>query len=397
MNSKLKLLLLSTFVLCSSVSSFAELDVKSINQKFGINFLKDNNLWDDTASDFTKRLGAKFSSSKIQGGTIYTTYAKGKVLGANIEQFNIEEIDGKVSQVDLVFFNKGDSVDGKKWTQQNQRKMKEQWDSIEASLNNLAGQPKKGSWGAGRVKNRALIWKTENFAFWLEFKPREFIILHITPPNSKGASTTNTASVTEFDGKVNVKKDSNGDVYIHNIPMVDQGGKGYCVPATIERVLKYYNIQDVSMHKIADLCNTQVGGGTTIDSVMTDFRKVSNSFKLRMANVSSFSMNTVATMVDKGIPVFWTLFSTDEYIKRMIDNTKLRTSEDFNNYMKIIKKQKKIDKKIDGAHICLIIGYNHKSKELAVSNSWGEKFAITWIRFADAKVVGRNTFVINPR
>ena len=397
MSKKFKIALFCVLSLGISNPIFADINVNEVNKKFGINFLQDANLWDDSATDYIKRMGAKFSSTKVGSKTIHTTYAKGKVLGSEIEQMRVEETSSKVSQVDLVFFNKGDSVEGKKWTPQLQRKMKEQWDTLEESLNTLAGKSKNGYWGTGRVKNKAKIWKNQNFAFWLEFKPREFIILHITPPNATGENTQKSVSVTNFDGKTNVKKDGNGDIYIQNIPMVDQGAKGYCVPATIERVLKYYNIADVDMHKIAAVCKTQVGGGTTIDSVMTDFRNVSNSFKLRMANVGSFSMNAIAAMIDKGIPIFWTLFSTDEYTKRMLDNSQLRSKEDFNDYMKILKKQDKLSRKLENAHICLIIGYNKKSKELAVSNSWGEKFTITWVRFADAKTVGRNCFVINPR
>ncbi len=397
LKNKLKEILILSLLFITPLLAFAQDDIKAINKKFGIYLLQDDSIWDDTSVDLIKRLRVKFSTTQIQNGAIHTTYAKGKILGAEIEQFRIEETNKKVSQIDLVFFNKGDSVDGKKWTPQLQRKMKQQWETIVKQLSSFAGKPQNGYWGSGRIKNKASIWKHEKFALWLEIKPKEFIILHITPPNSQGADSTKSATAIIFNGKENIKKQSNGDVYIQNIPMVDQGAKGYCVPATIERVLKYYNIQDVDMHKIASVCKTQVGGGTTIDSVMTDFRNVSNSFKLRMANVGSFSMNAIANMIDKGIPVFWTMFSTDEYTKRMIENSQLRTKEDFDSYLKIIKKQEKLNRKLEGPHVCLIIGYNKKSKELAVSNSWGEKFTITWVRFSDAKIVGRNCFVINPR
>lgn len=37
--------------------------------------------------------------------------------------------------------------------------------------------------------------------------------------------------------------------------------KGYCATATVERCLKYYGIENVDMHKIAELCGTGAGGG----------------------------------------------------------------------------------------------------------------------------------------
>lgn len=56
---------------------------------------------------------------------------------------------------------------------------------------------------------------------------------------------------------------ANGDVYIEGVPMVNQGQKGYCVPATISRVLRYYGV-DVDMHALALDMETDVGGGTSI-------------------------------------------------------------------------------------------------------------------------------------
>ena len=376
----------------------AEINPNDINKKFGINFMADANLWDDAAADMTKRLGARFESTKTEDSIVYATYAKGKVLSAAIEQMRIVEKNGKVAQVDMVFFNKGDSADGKKWSQKMQRQMNEQWKVIEGSLNSFAGDGANGTWGYGKVKNKAKIWHCENMAFYLEFKPREFIILHIIPPDAEASAGQKAVAAADFDGKANVETGANGDVYIKNIPMVDQGPKGYCVPATMERILKYYSIPDVDMHKIAAVCKTNVGGGTTISSVMKDFKNVCNTFKLRMAPVNGFTMNSISALVDKGIPVCWTLLSTKPYTERMVANTEKRQKEaDFDSYISFIKDQKKLPKLRDGAHICLIIGYNKKSKELAVSNSWGDSFAISWVRFDDAKTVSHNLFVISPR
>lgn len=53
----------------------------------------------------------------------------------------------------------------------------------------------------------------------------------------------------------NIKKLENGDVYIQNIPMVDQGQKGYCVVATTQRLFEYYGIQ-ADQHQIAQVAGT---------------------------------------------------------------------------------------------------------------------------------------------
>lgn len=396
----MKLFVKSSFLVAIAmfcVNSFAEINVREMNTKFGINLFQDANLWDDSGSALIQRLGAKFQSTKAGNKTISATYAKGKVLKAEIEQLSITEIDGKVSQLDFVFFNKGDSVEGKKWTQKLQREMLQQWEILETSLNDIAGKSTNGTWGFGRTKNKAKIWKLENYMFCLEFKPKEFIILHVIHPDTEKKTATKQTASDTFNGKQNVTKEPNGDIHIENIPMVDQGPKGYCVPATIERCLKYYNITDIDMHKIASICDTRVGGGTTFDSVMTDFKKVCNTFKLKIGNAGGFSMNSIVSKIDNGIPICWMLFATDDFLKRMVANSDKRANADFTEYCKYLKAQDKIKKQMVNPHICLIIGYNKKSKEIAISNSWGEKYKIHWVRFDDAKAIARNIFIINPR
>lgn len=393
------ILVLVSFFACAA-AAFADVDFAEINKKFGINMLKDANLFDDSPAEFAKRLGPKFEKTKVASGEIWTSYAKGKVLGVSLEQMRFKAVDGKVSQVDMVFFNKGDSAKGDKWTPQMQRQMKKTHDELGEQLDSFAGKSVQGTWGYGRVKNKAQIWTLENYVFTLEFKPKEFIVLHILPKSASGGAPAASQKKTvsdDFDGKANVKTDENGDVHIANIPMVDQGPKGYCVPATMERILKYYNIPDVDMHKIAAACKTNVGGGTTLNNVMNDFKKVCSTFKLKMAKVNGFTLNSISSMIDRGIPVCWTLFSTDAYMKRMVENSDKRTTANFAEYAKTLKDQPKIKREMKNAHLCLIIGYNKKSKEIAVSNSWGEQYSIHWVRFDDAKIIGRDVFFISPR
>ncbi|MBR5050606.1 MAG: hypothetical protein IKX75_04645, partial [Desulfovibrio sp.] len=63
--------------------------------------------------------------------------------------------------------------------------------------------------------------------------------------------------------KENVVPCERGGVWISGIPMVDQGDKGYCVVATLERLIRYYG-GEVSQHELAQLFNTADGGGTSI-------------------------------------------------------------------------------------------------------------------------------------
>ena len=67
--------------------------------------------------------------------------------------------------------------------------------------------------------------------------------------------------------EANVEKRANGDLVILNIPMVDQGPKGYCVPATFERCMRYMEIP-ADMYLLAMAGNTGMGGGTVISTLV---------------------------------------------------------------------------------------------------------------------------------
>ena len=70
----------------------------------------------------------------------------------------------------------------------------------------------------------------------------------------------------------NIKKNFRGDAYLDNFPMVDQGAKGYCVVATLERILKYYG-SDVDQHLLAQMANSRGVGGTQVEQMITVLKK----------------------------------------------------------------------------------------------------------------------------
>ena len=63
--------------------------------------------------------------------------------------------------------------------------------------------------------------------------------------------------------------EDDGDVWIAGVPMVDQGEKGYCVPCTLERVLRYLGFR-ADTHELALALQTKCrgNGGTPIEESM---------------------------------------------------------------------------------------------------------------------------------
>ena len=50
-----------------------------------------------------------------------------------------------------------------------------------------------------------------------------------------------------------------------------------------------------------------------------------------------------------------------------------------------------------GGHQRMIIGYNAKTNEIAISDSWSKAFAIRWMTLPEANAINAGqTFVIEP-
>jgi len=151
---------------------------------------------------------------------------------------------------------------------------------------------------------------------------------------------TTDAEAAKYPGTVKV-----GDVFVQ-VPMVDQGPKGYCAPATVTRVVQYYG-NETTMNEMAAMMGTQDGGGTRLTDIRDGVRKVTR--RLRMSfkeedvpdkkrldsqrRVDRWMAKAVVDYIDSGNPIFWTIPD----------------------------------------HIRLIVGYNARTREVLYSDSWGRK------------------------
>jgi hypothetical protein len=79
--------------------------------------------------------------------------------------------------------------------------------------------------------------------------------------------STSREHVKRFVGGDHVERLASGDVKLRGIPMVDQGEKGYCVVASLERVLRYYGAA-VDQHELAQLANSDGNAGTSMDAML---------------------------------------------------------------------------------------------------------------------------------
>src|SRR5690606_37259732 len=126
----------------------------------------------------------------------------------------------------------------------------------------------------GAVATTGWMWTKGDTAVLLEGsmnrseKRAEFIRLRFASVSASKSAPSGMARRGTF--SANVKKDDKGFTYVDGIPMVDQGQKGYCVVATVERVARYFGA-DIDQHEMPQLADTSEDG-TRGDSMEKAFQ-----------------------------------------------------------------------------------------------------------------------------
>jgi hypothetical protein len=196
----------------------------------------------------------------------------------------------------------------------------------------------------------------------------------------------------------NLEKRENGDVVVGDLPMVDQGPKGYCVPATAERAMRYLGIP-ADMYILANAGQSGFGGGTSVEMLLEgiapQIRSKRRSFD---AWSGELKVKEIAKYIDKGVPIMWCLYSTDKFNDTANKRTKDRKEvTDWASWKSKVMEESaanKLPKDKDTAHVVLITGYNRDTNEIAFSDSWGENFKERWITLPEAEQVSQQRFYV---
>lgn len=257
--------------------------------------------------------------------------------------------------------------------------------AIRESLTQVLGAPVSQRYGEGKTRGTIYRWNWNGHAMLLSAEEGEAVTLTVVATEfaDAGGKTARLNDKLLRDRLTeSLEKAPNGDVFIRNIPMVDQGPKGYCVPATFERVMRFMGI-DTDMYLLAMIGESSAGGGTSIPHLMegvnSQLRRKGR--RAKEENLKELRVKDVKRAIDAGIPVMWQMHAADLYGKLTNENTSKRKKNA--DMQKPIARE--IGKQVDGVakpsengHCCMIIGYNEETQELAVSDSWGPSFEIRW-------------------
>ncbi|MEO8824684.1 MAG: C39 family peptidase [Chthoniobacterales bacterium] len=397
-----------------------EPDFQKMNEVFGIPVWQSDNLWSDTDTAVAERLKWP-EESRTSSDSSYRLYAdsKERVLGARPFSLALYGVHDKPTLISMVFANKGDAAElvnpetaqagvrGVREAQQSMNNYKKyiQQDAqeIQKRLTELLGPPQGDTFGQGR-DTRELVkrWDWKGHSILLAAPREEYVAVRIVPTDSLKDNTTATnLTGTEMRTKLQerIEHRPNGDVVLKDIPMVDQGPKGYCVPATWERALRYMGIP-ADMYVLAMAGKSETGGGTSVASIVSGASDLVYKSGRRLTQQGArVQVHNVARYIDQGVPIMWPMFVDDKLNHSISDRTAQRANTtDWEGWKKLLDPFKKSARRIvidrRSSHMCMIIGYNEKTGEIAVSDSWGKHFAERWMTAEEADAISQGSFIV---
>ena len=350
--------------------------------------------------------------------------------------------EGNPSRMAFSIFSRGDSDQLAHTRDQFESQIKTLRDTISKRL--AVASTERGKDKASAVAAEGFVWMKPPAAYLLEysyqrevksrdieFRP-EFIRLRVARIGGKSSAPTATAAtgVSKASLTANLKRAENGDVYISNVPMVDQGPKGYCAVATAERVFKYYGIP-VDQHEMAQVADTGAGGGTSPDKMYEALNKLEGRLRVRVRVIENWDfkkfMDEVADYnkeakrakkpeVDAS-PRGKVIYVNEIYGK--MDGEVLKVSRTERDRSGFGKFQRSVNGLIDqgipvmwsvslgllpepeipqasGGHMRLIIGYNTKTGEILYTDSWGADHALKRMPVANAFAITTGMYYMEP-
>jgi hypothetical protein len=298
----------------------------------------------------------------------------------------------------------------------------------------------RGRDASSAVKADGFVWQTAKSQYLLEYsftrevKSRgipfraEFVRLEVRPVEKRSTLLTSaTPTRPRFNPADHIKREANGDVWLHDVPMVDQGQKGYCVVATTERVVRYYG-GEVDSNELAQMGNSDAEGGTSLTAMTAALKKVAARLRIKVREHEKLEIKAILAMVrdynraakaagEPQIPDPGNFIDVGAIYGAMkgevLKEARTRNKADMNRFARDV--QRYVDAGVPvlwsvhlglvpephvpqsgGGHMRLIIGYNLKTQEILYSDSWGAGHELKRMKIDDAWTITTQVLTIEP-
>jgi hypothetical protein len=380
-------------------------------------FPADGTLWDEEAGAVAERLGLPVES-RTPGDASYRLYPPedARLFGRRPHSVSLSARDGQPVALNIIFANKGDSVGQfmraapgerpphvAKILRDYRKAIEADDEALDAVLGALLGPATAEKTGAGgQLQERSRRRDWNGHALQLVSVRHEYVALRIVPPDEAGVSPR-AERVTDQELRARlaerVERRPNGDVVIRDIPMVDQGPKGFCVPATMERMLRHLGIPS-DMYLLAMAANTGPGGGTRVADVVAAVRQTAQRHGRRVVTVSGRPAgSTVAAWIESGVPVLWAIDTSTSVDELINQRTRERVKvDDWAQWKESLRGARRAARQLargaDEGHVCLITGFNAETGEIALSDSWGPDYVERWITEEEAAAISQGSMAV---
>ncbi len=435
-------------VFCACLNGFcADLPVQT--EISGI-LKTDKPVWETSAKDFSGQFSGRKLFQWTDSSKTDLRYAgdasPDKIIFAGFPVceaiFSVK--NEKISRIYLSLFNRGDA--GRLEKNQYIELLKKLNDALEKMSGRKGGKELLTLIGDKRIYSR--IWSSKDYEFILKWSDNgvpganflaEFVNLSILPPARVSDSLKIDKGLTKKVLAGRVRNNDAGDRYLE-IPMVDQGHKGYCVAAVAERVLKYYG-STMDQHMLAQLTNMAEGGGAGLRDIEKAAADCASKIDVKYSKlyynddmVNFFNFSKMINMYNmEAAKAKLPLVSMDKYLVNspegsLYDLSAISAAINPDIYKKIRLKENINFKKFQGdvidnisagipvlwavkqgiikeenlpqppgMHMRLIIGYNDKERKIIYSDSWGAGHEYKKMSWEDAWTITNFTGLFIPR
>jgi len=364
-------------------------------------------LWEEDSDDVAQRLGWPLES-KTSTSSSYRLYPRhsAPVFGRRAYAMALHAEDDRPISLSFIFANKGDVPYAVGELRQPERDYKRliraDARALTDTLTDLFGRPISTRMGDSRQTSESVRrWDWEGHSFLLAAPRDEYVSLRIVA--SSAIDQSGIERIPRRDLKQTlasrIQRRANGDVILSDLPMVNQGPKGYCVPATWERALRYMGIP-ADMYVLAMAGETGFGGGTNTKAISDGARDLVRRHGRRIrVERGRLTLRGIAAFIEDGLPVIWAMYSMPsvdrELSRRMRERSAITDWPEWSQRLSAVRRTaRRIQVHPTRGHVCLIIGYNAATRELAVSDSWGPQFAERWITLEEAEAISQGEIMI---
>lgn len=356
-------------------------------------------------------------------------------LGETLLDWNGDKLD----HITIMIFNKGDYATANN----NATISREDFDTLlkntQNTITTLTGAKPKNIQTNRResvVKVKGWVWQWDNGVAMLEENATrdkrsgkfeaEFIRLKLAATPQAIARNTASDRASRSDIKKNVEK-TGKRLVIKNIPMVDQGDKGYCAVATAARLFSYYGMDDVDQHELASMAETSASGGTNSLYMIESLKKMGGKFQIRLRELDSLTnvktlraflkqYNRIAGRMKKqklnenSFNLSHILENADvEVMKKARAGSPSQISKWLSPIKKYIQTGVPVIWSVQlglvpepglpqasGGHMRLIIGYDEEKQTIIFSDSWGAMHSEKEMPVDDAVTITTGRYIMQP-